>query len=325
MMSEHTQYKLPRIVTEPWGKSTYGWVPEMSKDGITIRISKSTMNNTKWCMQQLWLSQIIPVPDEPHNYLVIGDDVHHTMEWFYDKMESQMKSEGTDFMKWIQKLAKEDRVKGALAQLEEFLPDKDEIMKMRQPRNKNEPFYTATYNYNMDWLMRHEINRLANTDDLETFLPVANEVKLVVKMDDYTTGTHTIPVTFVGIIDRVFKNEDGGLVLMELKTGKWKPNKTSEMRREMSYYQWLIEMTPEEELRKLGLDEPVTHWAWRYSGADHWDYEPVKAVSKRAMQKVVNDLVQAYLNQEFPVTKDDFKCSFCKFQPYCPKFEEEIK
>jgi hypothetical protein len=320
-MSEHAEYELPRIYDEPSGLSTYGWVPEMQKDGIAIRVSKSTMNNTKWCLQQHWLSQIIPVPDEAHDYLIIGDDVHHTIEEFYRRIEREMET-NDNFIEWIQKLAKEDRVRGALLQLQEFLPDRDDVIKMRRPSLRDEPFYTATYNHNVEWLMRHEVMRLANIDDLDTFLPVGNEVKLITRVDDYTIGEHTIPVTFVGIIDRVFQNEDGGLVLMELKTGKWKPNKVSDMRREMAYYQWLIEMSPEEELRKLGLDQQVTHWAWRFSGADHWDYEPVKAVSKRAMQKVVGDLVQAYLKQDFPVTTADFKCSYCKFQPYCPKFTE---
>ena len=35
--------------------SSYAWTPEMGKDGIVIRISKSTAGSIGWCVQQMWL------------------------------------------------------------------------------------------------------------------------------------------------------------------------------------------------------------------------------------------------------------------------------
>jgi hypothetical protein len=109
---------------------------------------------------------------------------------------------------------------------------------------------------------------------------------------------------------------------MELKTGKWHPRKMSAMRMEMAYYKMLIELSTEEELKAVGLnDSMVTHWGWRYSAADRLDYEPVKKVSERAMQNSMNKLLRMYVDQDFPITKDDFKCSYCDYMDLCPKYK----
>ena len=68
-------------------------------------------------------------------------------------------------------------------------------------------------------------------------------------------------------------------------------------------------------------DTIVTHWGWRYSAADRLDYEPVKRVSERAMQTSLNKLLRMYVEQDFPLTKDDFKCSYCDYMDLCPKYK----
>jgi len=131
-----------------------------------------------------------------------------------------------------------------------------------------------------------------------------------------------VEVQLVGIIDRVFSEGKGGLALMELKTGKWHPRKMSAMRMEMAYYKMLIELSTEDELKAVGLNDTiVTHWGWRYSAADRLDYEPVKKVSERAMQTALNKLLRMYVEQDFPLTKDDFKCSYCDYMDLCPKYK----
>ena len=167
--------------------------------------------------------------------------------------------------------------------------------------------------------MRNEMQRLSVTDD-ELFLPVGNEVKLSPEATFHIDGEE-VEIQLVGIIDRVFQDKDG-LGLMELKTGKWKKYKLPAMRMEMAYYKMLIELTPMEQLKALGLgDLPVTHWGWRYSAAGLLDYEKTLRVSERAMQTALTKLIKMYLTQEFPTTKDDFKCSYCDYMDLCPKFK----
>lgn len=295
--------------------SSYAWTPEMGDEGIVIRMSKSTLGNSKWCAQQLWLSKNYSVPQEPHPWLVIGDDVHHTMEEFYHRAEAEALEE-------LRKAALlgDDRL--VLDALKKWLPTKEEVVGMRRPSSQDEPFYERDYNHNLEWLMNNEIVRLTLTDPKD-FLPVANEVKLSPRTTFHIDGQE-VEVQLTGIIDRVFTDGQGGLALMELKTGKWNDRKLSDMRMEMSYYKMLIELSTPEELEKVGLnDQVVTHWGWRYSAADRLDYEPVKKVSERAMQTALKKLIKMYLDQDFPVTKADFKCSFCDYMDLCPKFKRD--
>jgi len=292
--------------------SSYAWTPEMGKEGVKIRISKSTLANTKWCAQQLWLSKTHDVPQEPRSYLTVGNDVHSALEEFYKRVEPESLMD-------LRKAVLEGKNRLVLETFRGWLPSQEEVIEMRRPHEKEEPFYERDYEINVDWLMRNEMQRLAVTDD-QLFLPVANEVKLSPKATFHIDGKE-VEVQLVGVIDRVFQDEDG-LSIMELKTGKWNKYKPADMRMEMAYYKMLIELTPMEELKALGLgDHPVTHWGWRYSSAGLLGYEKVIKVSERAMQHRLTKLIKMYLTQDFPITRDDFKCSYCDYMDLCPKYK----
>ena len=294
-------------------QSSYAWTPEMGDEDIVIRVSKSTLTSSKWCPQQLWLSKTHEVPQVQHDYLVIGDDVHQSLEAFYQNAEPED-------IPLLKDAAMEGKDRLGMEELRTWLPSREEVIGMRRDASKDEPFYEREYDHNITWLLRNEILRLTHTEP-EDFLPVANEVKLSPKAT-FHVDDKEVEVQLVGIIDRVFSEGQGGLALMELKTGKWHPRKMSAMRMEMAYYKMLIELSTEEELKAVGLnDRMVTHWGWSYSAADRLDYEPVKKVSERAMQTALNKLLRMYVEQDFPLTKDDFKCSYCDYMDLCPKYK----
>ena len=114
-------------------------------------------------------------------------------------------------------------------------------------------------------------------------------------------------------------------MLFELKTGKWRDDNMAKMRKEMSYYKFLIENAGSEYLTERNIDREVTHWGWRYSAADHWTIEKVKAVSERGMHKRVRDLITAYMKQDFPLANADFKCSYCEYVELCPKYAIQVE
>jgi len=294
-------------------QSSYAWTPEMGDEDIVIRVSKSTLTSSKWCPQQLLLSKTHEVPQMQHDYLVIGDDVHQSLEHFYNNAD-------VDAITLLKDAAIEGKDRLVMDQLRTWLPSREEVIGMRRDSSKDEPFYEAQYDHNITWLLRNEVLRLTHTEP-EDFLPVANEVKLSPRAT-FHVDDKEVKVQLVGIIDRVFREGQGGLALMELKTGKWHPRKLSAMRMEMAYYKMLIELSTEEELKAVGLnDSMVTHWGWRYSAADRLDYEPVKRVSERAMETSLNKLLRMYVEGEFPTTKDTFKCSYCDYMDLCPKYK----
>ena len=289
--------------------SSYAWTPEMGDDGIIIRMSKSTAGSSDWCVQQMWLQQNFPKEQGLVKHLVVGDDVHNGLDLFYQGLQDHN----------VENIKRIVGNKGdATEYLMSLVPTPDMILKNRRAENKDFPFYHDDYSRNMKWLMQYENARIQM--DPENVMPVANEVRLEVRTDFNVNGYGLIPVQFVGIIDRIFRAPGGGLMLFELKTGKWKEMKMSQMRREMAYYQFLIENAPKEYLIEKGLDSPVTHWGWRYSAADFWHLEETKRVSHSAMKKRVHDLLVAYLTQNFPLANQDFKCSYCDYIELCPKY-----
>ncbi len=297
----------PRIYSDG---SSYGWTPEM--DDTIIRISKSTLVSTKWCAQQMWLNKNHPeVETELNSWLVIGNDVHYALEYFYDNAKP-------DELPELQARAKNGDMRLVKGALKNWLPSTEQIMNNRDERSRAEPLYERDYNHNIQWLLAHEASRLTHTT-VENFLPVANEVILTPRIE-----VEGVPVQLVGIIDRVFLDDDGGLALMELKTGKWDERyKLSEMRMEMAFYKMLIENSDLQELQEKNLDRAVTHWGWRYSAADHVSYEKCKRVSERAMMKRLGDLVKMYLEESFKMAdpnREGFKCARCEYMQWCPQY-----
>jgi len=301
---------IPKIYADG---SSYVWTPEMGEDGIIIRMSKSTLTSPSWCAQQMWLQHNYPRPPELVKHLVVGDDVHNGLEMFYNNLAKAN-------IKTLH--AQATRGVNIIKHLNKLIPTKEQIVSNRRKENKDFPFYNEDYARNMDWLMNYENARITLS---KRVMPLANEVRLEVKKEIEVPGYGSIPVQFVGIIDRVFEADDGGLCLFELKTGKWKDNKLSGMRKEMSYYKFLIENADPEMLKENDLDRPVTQWGWRYSAADHWTIEDVKKVSERGMMKTMRDLIKMYLDQHFPIAKQDFKCSWCSYIELCPRYEIQVE
>ena len=294
--------------------SSYAWTPEMGKDGIIIRISKSTTASYDWCVQQMWLQQNFPKEQGLVKHLVLGDDVHNGLDLFYQGIDekhletvTRLLESGADVTDYLTSL----------------VPNEDAIIKNRRAENKDFPFYHDDYYRNMKWLMEYENARMKMAPN--NLLPLANEVRLDVRMEVDVPPYGLVPIQFVGIIDRVFEAPDGGLMLFELKTGKWRDDKMAQMRKEMSYYKFLIENAGSEYLAERNIDREVTHWGWRYSAADHWTIEKVKAVSERGLHKRVRDLITAYMKQDFPLANADFKCSYCEYVELCPKYAIQVE
>jgi hypothetical protein len=206
-----------------------------------------------------------------------------------------------------------------------MIPTEKTIIENRRAENKDFPFYHEDYYRNMKWLMEFENARMKINPN--TPMPLANEVRLEVRLDMDIEDYGTVPVQFVGIIDRVFEAEDGGLMLYELKTGKWNDSKVTSMRKDMACSKFLIDNCDSAYLQERGIDRPVTQWGWRYSSADHWTIEGAKSASQRAMMNDLKKLIKMYLDQNFPIAKDNYNfspCSYCDYLELCPKYAIKV-
>jgi CRISPR/Cas system-associated exonuclease Cas4 (RecB family) len=285
--------------------STYAWTPDSDK---IIRISKSTLDNySNWCAQQLWLSKVCPQEDKEHDYLVIGSNVHDRQEEFYN-------------------IAKENKplVEDAIAHAKQGNDKRAfELLLSIYPESTGD--YAERESPMQEWLIRNDVLRLKHCETPDDWLPVGNELDLDALIDvEINLGTKDEPIMEThkvhlrGIIDRIFSDGEDGVALMELKTGKWRAQyDVPKMKGEMAYYAYVLEESGAAD--DLG---PVTHWGWRYPGADHWDYMKATKVSITAMKKRLAKLVKSYVEQDFPTvsSREEYKCGYCEFMSFCPKW-----
>ncbi len=175
-------------------------------------------------------------------------------------------------------------------------------------------------------LLLHQI-----AHDLGGFEVVESEVKHEVyeEFDGH-------PIIWVGLIDGVIRHPDGGLILVELKTGNMGVAKLGRTRKELVYYTRL--------LRQLGYDE-VTHFLYvtpdyeipedgndklllegNKRGKTMWLgpergfalLEPVLERSFNAFEESLYNTIESLTSHQWPMKWNDYFCPmWCDFSLNC--------
>jgi RecB family exonuclease len=285
---------------ESYKSSTYAWNPNDHDDSI-LRVTKSSYGTFNWCPQQYYLEKFKGLRGETVYYHTRGLNVHDMMEWFWTSFTG--KEEALT-------LIKKGDIEKARAVLHDAIPQPPE------PYEYGEDEQIAQW---VDW----QFHRLQYTKG-EAWKPVATEANIQATRFVEVNGTH-IPIHMNGFIDTIFSTGDDGFALMELKTGKWKKNKASNMRKEMAFYKMMLEHSPHFEFL------PITHWGWEFPGGGieggegaHIFYEDTKKGARfasKSVEKGLVRLVEAHINMEFPpdpyLGKYAMKCDYCSFKDDC--------
>ncbi len=144
-------------------------------------------------------------------------------------------------------------------------------------------------------------------------------------------------IIWVGMIDGVIRHPDGGLILMELKTGKMNMGKLARTRKELVYYSRL--------LSKLGYDEPITHFMYispdyeipedgndklllegNKRGKSLWlgaergiaILEKINKRSINAFSESLSSTIESLVIQQYPMNWNDYFCPlWCEFNMNC--------
>tara|TARA_R100001463_G_C3531706_1_gene221691 strand:+ start:97 stop:996 length:900 start_codon:yes stop_codon:yes gene_type:complete len=275
---------------------TYQWLPENYDDPSEpiLKITKSSLGSHIWCPRKYQFGYIERRPQDQSEAMRKGTIMHNAREDFFNtfdikKAETMNSTEVIDYC-------------SSLFPLDEYFDDYASIAIFEAQR-----FIDAK-----------------KEGKIHEFLPVCNEGKFDCEIvidantDPKYPLTRSYKVHLQGIIDRIFQ-EGEGYIPMEFKTGPWKDTKTSPMRKEMAFYQILIENSSPAVLQNAGLEEgvPVTHWSWYYPISNHMYCEKVKKQSKSSAMKSIARLIHAYENKNFP-TKFFYKtCAHCSYFPLC--------
>ena len=286
---------------------TYDWKPENYDDPSQpiLKISKSSLGAFDWCAKKYNFSYIQRLPQDQTEAMRKGTILHVHRENFFDdfdvkKAENMTADELHDYCASLTPIDEYFDISMTVAAFEaqRFMDAKAEDKVHEYLPVCNEGLFDA------------EITILADTNPK---FPLRRDYKIHIQ----------------GIIDRIFM-ENGGYVPFEYKTGGWNDGKKTSMRKEMAFYQLLIENAPDEVLIKNGLEPnvPVTHWGWYYPAANYVFAESnrYKNGKLRAREAVLNNiakLIHAYENDVFP-TKFFFKtCSHCSYFSMCDAAEED--
>lgn len=67
-----------------------------------------------------------------------------------------------------------------------------------------------------------------------------HEIRDTIEYEDEDGNTHSYDVLLVGKIDGVFKDKEGRLIIVELKTGELGSSKVSRTRKELNFYRYML-------------------------------------------------------------------------------------
>ena len=265
-----------------------------------MKITKSSLGTFDWCPKKYDFSYVQRLPQDQTEAMLKGTVLHNHREKFFDdfdvkKAEKMNNSEILEYCTGLMPVDEYYDISLTVASLEaqRFIEAKAE-------------------------------------DKVHEYLPVCNEGKFDAEITIPANINPKFPlqrdyvIHIQGIIDRIFK-ENGGLVPFEYKTGAWKDYKRTSMRKEMAFYELLIENATDEVMIKNGLDpnDKVTHWGWYYPASNYIYAEERK---KRSMTSVMNNiakLIHHYERQQFPAKFFYKTCAHCSFFGICDAAQDD--
>jgi len=292
-MNQEEKYK---TVIGSMDEYTYKWNPENAEDPSKpiLKITKSSLGSHDWCPKKYDFSYIQRLPQDQTEAMLKGTVVHNAREDFFNdfdiaKAETMNNTELLDYCQ-------------SLFPIDDYL----------------DIYLTIASTEAERFIEAREENKL------DEYLPIVNEglfdaeITFRANQSKKFTLQRDYKIHLQGIIDRVFR-EGNSLIPLELKTGPWKDYKTTSMRKEMAFYQLMIESAPEEVLIKNGLTKEmkVTHWGWYYPVSNYMYVEEAK---KRSMTSVVDGiakLLHAYEEGHFPAKFYYKTCTHCSFFGLC--------
>ena len=137
--------------------------------------------------------------------------------------------------------------------------------------------------------------------DLKYFNPVAQEMKLVNQ-----------DLKIQGYIDAVYRHyKDDGIIVLDWKTGKYRPDSFSSYRFELAVYA---------ELYRLETGVTPKYWAIYFVDAGKLFFEEVKSVSIKAMYRKVQKVRDGIESQDY-TCKPGILCNWCDFNGECEAFQ----
>ena len=166
---------------------------------------------------------------------------------------------------------------------------------------------------------------------------VKHEVHELWAIPNDDEGHDMIEIVWVGMIDGILRHPNGGLILVELKTGNMNMGKLSRTRKELAFYLRMLSklgygevthflyITPDYEINASGTTDKLLlegtkrgKQIWLGEGTGLAIMEPVSIRSINALEKSLSTTIASLVSQEWEMNWNDYFCpQWCDFSASC--------
>lgn len=150
---------------------------------------------------------------------------------------------------------------------------------------------------------KREKERAKNCSDPKYFFPVAQELRI-----------SDANMKLIGIIDAIFLNPDGTYTIIDWKTGKFREERKSEMRKELYIYKYLLEKSGK-------ISNKVSKFGMYFTDQDILFLEEPKDVTWKFVLKEIEKTTINIINNKFDA-KPSPLCTFCMYFKDCEYWGE---
>jgi putative RecB family exonuclease len=236
-------------------------------------LSHSSINLYLDCPKKWHFKYIEKVPEKPRHFFSFGKTVHNTLEYFYDVKVTPPPS------------------------LEEILTHYEDnwIAEGYKDKKQEEDYRRQGKRILEEYYAKH----------IDSFrIPYFTE---------YGFNLEVNGVKVVGYIDRIDKNDDDTLTIVDYKTGKAIPKTRAATDAQLTMYQMACE-----ELLGLQVKDLVFYHLPSQTPIHSKPHGPTQVDALRERIVTTADLIKA---EKFAPKPEERKCGWCDYKPLCPVFK----
>ena len=165
------------------------------------------------------------------------------------------------------------------------------------------------------------------------FEPVSHEEKLEIPSYEEMEDGTMVPIILVGLPDAILRHPDGGLCIVELKTGELNSSKMGRIRKELCFYANMLEiLMPGEEVTHFGFFSPdcmnenlmvdtIQKGKKEVFTGENQGILIIEKANKRSMnsfRKNLKSMVHGVVSRQWPMKWSDYYCTeWCEYHLNC--------
>lgn len=259
--------------------------------------SFSQLRAYETCPFKYKLAHILKLPTKSSASLSFGSTIHNTLQIFYCRVQEMNRAEQ------ISLFGISNSSTATLTQTKVKVPSLEELVSIYESKWIDD-WYNSEFQKEQYYKKGKEILKIFyNSQEGNWTIPEKLEESFRIKIGDYFLS---------GRIDRVDKQQDGTLEIIDYKTGKSKEKLTGEDKEQLLIYQIAVEQLPE--FRNLGKTGKLTFY---YLEDDLRTSFVGEGKDIEKLKQKLLDLIGRIYNKDFTATPSQFACDYCDFKQIC--------